>query len=185
MLSLQTLELCPYPCIPWNFSRVLWNIIIFISFSKHNNSGLFFYINFGFLAFILPNIGILPYPSKHCNFGLIFFNIRILTLSFQTLTFWSYPCKDYNSGPIPTSCSHSPLSLNSLARTVSARQDQQSLLPGMFTTSLGSLSLALMSTTFFLLHLTTYQASLTPPYSTLVVPIDGPCAHHEEHSLTP
>ena len=100
MLSLQTLELCPYPCIPWNFSRVLWNIIIFISFSKHNNSGLFFFINFGFLAPILPNIGILPYPSKHCNFGPIFFNIGILTLSFQTLTFWSYPSKDYNSAPI-------------------------------------------------------------------------------------
>ena len=107
MLSLQTLELCPYPCIPWKSSRVLWNIIIFISFSKHKNSILFFY-NFGFLA-LSPDIGILPYPSKRCNFAPIFFtlefypippNIAIVTLSLQTLTFWSYPSKDYNSAPI-------------------------------------------------------------------------------------
>ena len=107
MLSLQTLELCPYPCIPWQSSRVLWNIIIFISFSKHKNSILFFY-NFGFLA-LYPDNGILPYPSKRCNFAPIFFTLEfylippnnaIVTLSFQTFTFWSYPSKDYNSAPI-------------------------------------------------------------------------------------
>ena len=38
---------------------------------------------------------------------------------------------------------------------------------------------------FFLLCLWPYQTPLTPPYSTLVVPIAGPYPYHEEHSLTP
>ena len=38
---------------------------------------------------------------------------------------------------------------------------------------------------FFLLCLWPYQTPLSPPYSTLVVPIAGPYPHHEEHSLTP
>ena len=99
MLSLQTLELCPYPCIPWNSSRVLWNIITFIFFSKHRNSGLCCY------KFRISS----SYPSKHWSsplslrtlkFWSYFLNIAISTWTFQTLTFWSFPSKDYNSGTI-------------------------------------------------------------------------------------
>ena len=113
MLSLKTLELCPYPCMPWNCSRVLWKVIIFISFSKHNNCGLsfvFFNLDLYLLSFL--DLKILPYPFKHCHFGPIFLtfdclrypskhwnsdlilpNIRILTLFFHTLEFWYYPSK--------------------------------------------------------------------------------------------
>ena len=123
MLSLQTLELCPYPCMSWNASRVLWKVIIFISFSKHKNSGLFFWekklwiaTSYPFLTLefspILHNMAILvlffltleflPYPSKHRtskhrNSDLILPNIGILTLSFQTLEFLSCPSKHWNS----------------------------------------------------------------------------------------
>ena len=99
MLSLQTLEFCPYPRIPWNSSRVLWKIITFISFSKHRNSGLCCY------KFRISS----SYPSKQWSSPLFFrtlkfwshfFNIAISTLTFQTLTFWSFPSKDYNSGTI-------------------------------------------------------------------------------------
>ena len=102
MLSLQTLELCPYPCIPWNSSCVLWNIITFIFFSKHRNSGLCCY------KFRISS----SYPSKHWSsplslrtlkFWSYFLNIAISTLTFQTLTFWPFPSKDYNSGTIPWS----------------------------------------------------------------------------------
>ena len=121
MLSLQTLELCPCPCTPWNSSRVLWNIITFISFSKHRNYGLFFYklwisrsypskhwnsplsfqtlqiwshlFNIGVSTLSFKRIEFLPYPSKHWHSALILLKIIILALSFETLEFWSYPSK--------------------------------------------------------------------------------------------
>ena len=114
MLSLETLEWCPCPCIPWNSSRLLWKIIIFISFSEHKNSGLFFfYIKFVFLApskhwtyplsfeTLVPffwTLDFLPYPSKHWTFYLILPNIGILILPFQILEFWPYPSKHCISG---------------------------------------------------------------------------------------
>ena len=125
MLSLQRLELCPYNCIPWKSSRVLWSIIIFISFSKHKNSGLFFKkiwisssypskhwnspLSFQTLQFCslffshwsftlsLRTLEFWPYPSKHWHSGLILPNTEILVLSFQTLEFWPYPSKHWNS----------------------------------------------------------------------------------------
>ena len=83
-LSLQTLELCPYPCIHWNSSRVLWNII-FILFSKHRSSGL--------SIFIYELLISSSYPSKHWPSGLILLKIIILALSFEPLKFWSYRSK--------------------------------------------------------------------------------------------
>ena len=86
---------------------------------------------------------------------------------------------------ISTLWSHSPWCTNSPTWTISTKQDRYSCLPGLFTTSLGRSSLAPTSTIFFLLCLWPYQTPLTPPYSTLVVPIAGPYPHHKEHSLTP
>ena len=130
MLSLQTLEWCPCPCIPWNSSRLLWKIIIFISFSEHKNSGLFFFfIKFVFLApskhwtyplsfeTLVPfflTLDFLPYPSKHWNSDLTLPNTGILTLSFQTLYFWSSPFKHWNSGLILSNIGMLALSFQTL-----------------------------------------------------------------------
>ena len=93
MLSLQTSEWCPYPCIPWNSRRLLWKIIIFISFSEHNNSALFFF----YKVCISSSFQTLDLPPILRNIGPILFNIGLSTLSFQTLEFWSYPSKYWNS----------------------------------------------------------------------------------------
>ena len=91
MLSLQTLELCPYPCMPWNASRVRWKVIIFISFSKHKNSGLFFWKKKIWIATSYPFLTLEFSPILHnmANLVLFFFYIGVSTLSFRTLDFWN------------------------------------------------------------------------------------------------
>ena len=117
------------------------------------------------------------------NFFLVFIFCYLL---HTCLTVWTSSASPPPSvSDISTLWSHSPWCTNSPTWTISTKQDQYSCLPGLFTTSLGRSSLAPTSTFFFLLCLWPYQTPLTPPYSTLVVPITGPYPHHEEHSLTP
>ena len=70
MLSLETLEWCPYPCILWNSTRLFLKIIIFISFSEHKNSGLFFFL---YKVCISSSFQTLDLPPILRNIGPIMF----------------------------------------------------------------------------------------------------------------
>ena len=107
ILSFQTLEFLSYPSKQWNSSPVCLIVgILILSFQilvfwpncfNHCNSELL--PNTGILVLYLYTLVFSCYPSKRGNSSLISMSNRISILSFQTLEFWSYPFKPWNSCP--------------------------------------------------------------------------------------
>ena len=84
-------EFCPYFYTRWNFDVILPDTAIlalsvytlkFLSYrSKHCNSGPIFVTQWNLHG---------PDPLKHWTSSLIFINIGILSISFETLEFWPF-----------------------------------------------------------------------------------------------
>ena len=96
MLSLQTLEFCPYFYKLWNYGLISPNIGILTSSFETLQLWPYLFLNIGILALFWYALVSWSYPLKPWDSSPISISIGILILSFETQEVWTHSYKQLN-----------------------------------------------------------------------------------------